>query len=307
MFNQFLVYYPDLVAKMSEVYMNSIKLTSFYNSIYLKGFQDTIEDTEGQRQDSFYNRWLKQMDRELDSELRSDTFTSLLARYVDSLVELRSVFRKAGFPVEYLDRMFDSYVHGMMVLSSIPRGYTLTPFDVVHVRGKSRLLHYRRGDETGRKPLLIVYAPINRFYIMDLTPEKSVVRELLSKGLDVYLLDWGYPTWEDDNLSLEDYITYVHDAILLIKEASKSSVSILGYCWGGIIALIYAALYSGDVKSLALMAAPVDFSKDHSILATWARAIDSDKIIDEFRHMDGQVLDLGFIMRNPPGMHLINT
>lgn len=300
MFNQFLLSYPDLVAKMSEVYMNSIKLISFYNSIYLKGFQDTIEDAEGQTQDSFYNRWLKQMDRELDSELRSDNFTSLLARYVDSLVELRSVFRKAGFPVEYLDRMFDSYVHSMMVFSSITRDYTLTPFDVVHVRGKCRLLHYRPSEKTGGKPLLIVYAPINRFHIMDLTPEKSVVRELLSKGLDVYLLDWGYPTGDDDNLSLEDYITYVHDAVLLIKEASKSSVSILGYCWGGIMALIYAALYSGDVKSLALMAAPVDFSKDHSILATWARAIDSDKIIDEFRHMDGQVLDLGFIMRNPP-------
>jgi polyhydroxyalkanoate synthase len=48
------------------------------------------------------------------------------------------------------------------------------------------------------------------------------------------------------------------------------------------------------------MAVPIDFSKDDTILATWSKAIDVDTMMDEFGHMDGQVLDLGFLMRNPP-------
>ncbi len=294
------VYHLELPARVSDVYINSAKLLSFYNSIYFKGFQDTVNDIEGAKQESVYNRWIKRLDTELDKKLKSEDFTSILASYVNSLVELRALYRKMGSPVEYMDRIFDGYVRSIMVFASVPRAFTPTPFDIVHVRGKSRLLHYRGSGKTDSKPLLIVYAPINRFHIMDLTPERSVVRELLSKGLDVYLLDWGYPTWDDDRLGIEDYISYIHDAVTTIKEASKSQVSMLGYCWGGILSLIYVVMYKENVKSLALMATPVDFSKDHTVPAAWAKAIDSDKIVDEFRHMDGQVLDLAFLMRNPP-------
>ena len=66
------------------------------------------------------------------------------------------------------------------------------------------------------------------------------------------------------------------------------------------IALIFTTLHIDAVQGLALMASPVDSSKDNSLLATWARAIDADNMIDEFGHMDGQILDLAFIMRNPP-------
>jgi polyhydroxyalkanoate synthase len=55
------------------------------------------------------------------------------------------------------------------------------------------------------------------------------------------------------------------------------------------------------------MAAPVDFNKHNTILANWVRVIDSDQIVDEFGHLDGQVLDIGFLMRNPPRYTLINT
>ena len=135
---------------------------------------------------------------------------------------------------------------------------------------------------------------------MDIRP-RSVVKSLLSKGLDVYLLDWGYPGWEDSSLSLTDYVNYVRDAIQDIKDKTGTNkVSILGYCWGGIIALIYSALNNENVRNLTLMAAPVDFSKDNTILANWARVIDSDQIVDEFRHLYGLVLNIGFLMRNPP-------
>jgi polyhydroxyalkanoate synthase len=143
--------------------------------------------------------------------------------------------------------------------------------------------------------------------------------------LDVYLLDLGYPTKEDDNLSLEDYVHYVKDAVQYIvrkdprpsrREENRKKISILGYCWGGILALIYTALGAttvrttttttnqnhkqNTVKSLALLATPIDFSKEDTILANWCREIDIDKMMKEFGNMNGQVIDLAFAMRNPP-------
>jgi polyhydroxyalkanoate synthase subunit PhaC len=157
-------------------------------------------------------------------------------------------------------------------------------------------------QQQGKQPLLIIYAPINTFHILDLNPQRSIVRDLLaSGGLDIYLLDWGYPDWNDNHLSLEEYLGYVADAVRMVKELSHvDKTSILGYCWGGIFSLIHAALYPEEIRNLVLMAVPIDFSKDEAILATWAKAIDVDSMMDEFGHMDGQVLDLGFLMRNPP-------
>lgn len=137
---------------------------------------------------------------------------------------------------------------------------------------------------------------------MDLNPRRSIVKDLLaSGGLDIYLLDWGYPDWSDNNLSLEDYLGYVADAVKVIKDQTHADkTSILGYCWGGIFALIHVALHPEKVRNLVPMAVPIDFSKDDTILTTWSKAIEVGSMMDEFGHMDGQVLDLGFLMRNPP-------
>jgi hypothetical protein len=127
--------------------------------------------------------------------------------------------RKAGYPVVFLDRMFDFYVRNHMVFSLIPKEYHLAPFDVAYGEGKTRLLHYRAPERTGstlvtdtsvskvegaakdasqiteKRPLLIIHAPINTFHILDLNPRRSVVRNLLASGdLDVYMLDWDTKT-----------------------------------------------------------------------------------------------------------------
>jgi polyhydroxyalkanoate synthase len=303
--------------------LHGLKLANMYNSIYLRAFQkaveeereDVIEATMGgggkgkispNVLESIYNRWLKNADDQLDAELKSEHFASLLSRYTQLLLEQRSFFRKAGYPVDYLDRLFDWYVRSHLVFSLIPKESHLSPFDVVYRKGKTRLLHYRGyGQETPaakKQPLLIIYAPINTFHILDLNPRRSVVRDLLaSGGLDIYLLDWGYPDWSDNRLSLEDYLGYVSDAVKVVQDQTKESkTTILGYCWGGIFALIHAVLNPENVRNLVLMAVPVDFSKDDTILAGWSKAIDVDNMMDEFGHMDGQVLNLGFLMRNPP-------
>jgi polyhydroxyalkanoate synthase len=298
------------IPKIIQAYVTGFQLNSIYSSIYFRTFQEAYNKRNGnittKSAETFYKEWLRLCDRNLDNELKSSSFTSLLAQYISTLVELRTNLRKEGYPVYYFGWLFDCFVRNIMVFASIEKDFDLSPFDTMSVRGKTRLLHYKSinkhtQDIEPAHPILMIYAPINRFHIMDISQERSVVKSLLSNGLDVYLLDWGYPGWEDSSLSLTDYVNYVRDAIQDIKDKTgKGKVSILGYCWGGIIALIYSALSNENVRNLTLMAAPVDFSKDNTILANWARVIDSDQIVDEFGHLDGQVLDIGFLMRNPP-------
>ena len=91
----------------------------------------------------------------------------------------------------------------------------LTPKEVVWQRGKAKLFHY---ESTRKKkypiPVLLVYAPILRPYILDLVPGNSFVEFLLREGFNVYLLDWGNAGPEDRHLSLEDWILdYMPEAV----------------------------------------------------------------------------------------------
>src|SRR5574341_1646809 len=291
---------PVIAAKASEAQFNAARLGTVYGFAYLRGFLGALYDTHQDGRD-MYTKWLSHVDSEFEAALRTEGFASILSDYVDSMIDLRRLFRDAGYPVDYMDSMFDTHVHNMMMFANLPDRFELTPSDVVLANGKTRLLHYKVDGHKKGAPLLLIYAPINRYHILDIEPEKSVVRRLSSGGLDTYLLDWGHPDLGDDNLSLKNYIDYLGAAVDFIKKSSGSEkVSILGYCCGGIMALIYSALHAGNVSRLALMAVPVDTDRDDSILAFWAKALDSNKIAAEFGHMDGQMLDLGFIMRNPP-------
>ncbi|MEP0824271.1 MAG: alpha/beta fold hydrolase [Nitrososphaera sp.] len=287
----------QLTLPFLDAYLHGIRLANAYYSVYLRSFERAVTEERNAMAEavtewgrgkgtgsynmvqSIYNKWLANVDKELEAELKSEHFTSLLARYTQLLLDQRSIFRKAGYPVDYMDRLFDWSVRSHLVFSLIPKESHLTPHDVVYRKGKVRLLHYRTHghEEPGAKkqPLLIIYAPINTFHILDLNPRRSVVRDLLSSGgLDIYLLDWGYPDWNDDHLSFDDYIGHVHDAVKVVKDQTKEDkVSILGYCWGGIFALVHAALNPEEVRNLVLMAVPVDFSKDDTILAKWSKVM----------------------------------
>ncbi|MEO9295540.1 MAG: alpha/beta fold hydrolase [Nitrososphaera sp.] len=298
---------------MFELYVKSIKVNQFYADLFARTFRQAVDivsqqEKAGMKDNSLYEVWLKLTDAELEKDLRAEPFLTMISDLTKAGVDLRRRMREAGLPVLFLDWLFDTYVRSFMVSASMPKDYDFTAFEIVWVKDKTRLLHYRatpdgRYDKsTSKPPLLVVYAPINKFHIMDISPDRSVVRNLLSHGIDVYLLDWGFPEWSDSEMSLGDYVRHIESAVEAIKkESGHEKISILGYCWGGIISLIYSALNDNkNVKKLILMAQPVDFSKDKTILATWARAVDVDKMMDEFGHMDGAVLDIGFLMRNPP-------
>ena len=88
----------------------------------------------------------------------------------------------------------------------------VTPHQVVQEIDKTRLLHYKPLIETKyRTPLLISYALINRYHILDIHPQKSWVKNLLEQGFEVYLLDWGTPTSMDkylDSFSIFSFLLF---------------------------------------------------------------------------------------------------
>src|SRR5690606_30719252 len=122
---------------------------------------------------------------------------------------------------------------------------------------------------TARVPLLIAYALVNRPYMVDLQHDKSLVRQLLARGQDVYIIDWGYPDRSDRFLALEDYIErFLGGAVDHLRAAhGVDAVNLLGICQGGAFSLTYAALHPGRVRNLITMVTPVDFHTPDNMLS----------------------------------------
>jgi polyhydroxyalkanoate synthase len=143
--------------------------------------------------------------------------------------------------------------------------------------GKATLHRYRSIAKPAKTaPLLIVYALVNRPYMMDLQPDRSLIRGLLELGIDVYLLDWGYPDGADRFITLADYIEeLLHGAVEEILHAQNlDRLNLLGVCQGGVLSLCYGALHPERVRNLITMVTPVDFHTPADLLSKWARKID---------------------------------
>lgn len=154
---------------------------------------------------------------------------------------------------------------------------------------------------TTTAPLLIVYAFINRHYILDLLPEVSVVRNLLQQGFDIYATDWGTPSAYDETLTLGHFVNrYMDKSIDFIRETTKSDkVSLLGYCWGGDLVLMYAALHPEKVKNIITLATPGDYSVDNTLLSHWTRSTKVDAVLNAFGNIPSVFLNAAFALRNP--------
>src|ERR687890_286234 len=108
---------------------------------------------------------------------------------------------------EEIDTFFDRYRAGMRVVTEGASANTgQTPHEVVWTKNKAKLYHYEPSAEKKYPvPILMIYALINRPYILDLIPGNSFVEYLVGEGFDVYLLDWGVPGDEDKEMSFEHY------------------------------------------------------------------------------------------------------
>jgi len=280
-----------------------MRLNSEYGATYLDSLKQSIEQNkENFDPKSFYESLANNIDDNLNRELRSKRFTSILSEYVNSLIDYRETQKRISIPVQYYDEALYQIKKTLFHLSSdidLECSSTATPSKVVFKKGKIELLHYFT-DKQDAIPLILVYAPINRFNLMDIKPDRSIVKNLTSQGFDVYVIHWGYAGKQDDGLTLDDYENYLDEAISIICQTHmRQKIPIIGYCWGGLLSVVYSALYGEKVESLTLMATPIDFSKEESILSVWSKDLDMDKIVGEFGHLDPLMLDTAFVMRNP--------
>lgn len=143
-----------------------------------------------------------------------------------------------------------------------------TPFEIVHESELLRLRHYRARGRGHRIPLVLVYALIKRPFILDLLPGRSVVESLTRGGFEVYLTDWIPPRRADSWRGFDDYINCeLHDAVRAVqRRCATGQVNMLGYCFGGVLSLMWTALYPDTVNKLVTLATPVDASIPRSPL-----------------------------------------
>jgi polyhydroxyalkanoate synthase len=157
------------------------------------------------------------------------------------------------------------------------------------------------GKPTAKVPLLICYALVNRPYMVDLQSDKSIVRNLLARGEDVYIVDWGYPDRSDRFLVLEDYIErFLGGAVDHLREAhGLDAINLLGICQGGVFSLCYAALHPDKVRNLITMVTPVDFHTDDNMLSNWVRELDADLFVDTLGNVPADMMNLCYLTLKP--------
>ena len=179
-----------------------------------------------------------------------------------------------------------------------------TPKDILHTRGTMKLYHYRPlSPEVYRVPILIVMSLVSRPYILDLAKGQSFVEYLLLQGFDVYQIDWGVPRREHKHLRLDDYVTdFIPECVAVVDEdAGEPDVSIIGYCLGGFLAALYAALYpDGPLKNLVCFTTPVN-SDGMSLYRTWTDPahFDLDRLIDSLGNIPSELMDASIQMLRP--------
>jgi polyhydroxyalkanoate synthase len=151
--------------------------------------------------------------------------------------------------------------------------------------------------------VLLVPSLINRHYVMDLLPGKSLAEDLVKAGHDVYCLDWGTPGDEDRHLTFDDVCDrYLGRAIRKVAKASpRGKTHVLGYCLGGTLATIHAAVHQEHVASLLVLAAPVGFSGEVGLLETWTRLpnFKVGDIVEAFGNVPWQLMQSAFTMLRP--------
>ncbi len=180
----------------------------------------------------------------------------------------------------------------------------LTPKDLIYDKGTLQLYHYRPiADEIYRVPIIIVMATTNKGYLFDLLPGQSMVEFLLKNGYDVYMIDWNPPTSKEKHLGLADYTQdFIPSCIEKVQaETGETDVSILGYCMGGVLSVMYAATHTdGPLKNLVCLTTPINWH-EMGLMTHWndERYFDVDRLVDTLGVIPGDFIGSSFEMLRP--------
>jgi polyhydroxyalkanoate synthase len=238
---------------------------------------------------------------------RTSHFFKTSAAFVNNAVQRRT--NKA----RYLQS--DKSTHDVILRDGLMsvRHYKPLPQGEILIDGKPVTVRKRRFAE----PIVLV-PPLGVFaWIFDLMADRSLVKYFLAHGFDVYLIDWGAPGPEDQDISLENYvIDWFPKAMTSIREHSgQEKVSLMGYCMGGLLALLYLAAHRDrGVSNIVTIASPVDMYKmgfagpiyKAMRRPIWAIGkVTGIKITEMERrrfHVPGKRLSVMFKMTNPVGV-----
>ena len=178
-----------------------------------------------------------------------------------------------------------------------------TPKDVIWRRDRAELWRYRGGEVRHSPPVVIVHSLVSRSYVLDLQPGNSAIGHMLEAGLDVLLLDWGEPGPADAANTLETYVDdYLPDAVAAACEVTGSEeVTLLGYCFGGVLSLLAAARHPElPLRNLVLMATPVDFARMGRMTALVQEGrLDAEDLVDATGNVPAAAVDRAFRLLKP--------
>ena len=139
-------------------------------------------------------------------------------------------------------------------------------YDVVFEIDKVRLFHYHNeiGVNPDIPPIVICYGLFGRQSMIDLQEDRSLVRNLLAAGIDVYVVDWGNPTRADQFLNFDDYVDLYLGSCLetVVQKNGGKPANVFGICEGGTFAAMLAATRPELFAGLALAITPIDFHGD---------------------------------------------
>jgi polyhydroxyalkanoate synthase len=210
-------------------------------------------------------------------------------------------------PVNDIEGTLKKFKMGMRIILDGAKAETgQTPKEVIWTKNKAQLYHYVSPVEKRFPvPILLVYALINRPYVLDLMPGNSLVEYLVGKGFDVYMLDWGTAGDEDKDLTFENYVLdYIARAVKkVLKTSHADELTLFGFCMGGTMSAMYAALFPGKhLKNLVLLTAPIDFTTEHMGLYgvfTNEKYFDPDLLAEIYGVVPGELVDTGNRMVRP--------
>ncbi|MBF0411488.1 MAG: class III poly(R)-hydroxyalkanoic acid synthase subunit PhaC [Desulfamplus sp.] len=189
-----------------------------------------------------------------------------------------------------------------VLLSELNTELAQTPYDIVYQEDRVKLKHYKAIKQTEYKtPLLVVYALINRETMLDLQPGRSVVERFLESGIDLYMIDWGYPTRKDRFLDFDDHINgYMDNIVDFIRERNNvPKVNLMGICMGGAFSVIYSALHPEKIRNLITTVTPTSFDTNKGLLHLWMRYLNVDSVVNTYGNLSADMMNFGFLLLNP--------
>jgi len=200
-------------------------------------------------------------------------------------------------------KMQRKLVAGMKTLRELDDvSYGTTDKEAVYREDKMVVYRFKGAQRpTAKVPILIVYALVNRPYMVDLQSDRSLVANLLAQGEDVYLIDWGYPDRADRWLTLDDYINgYIARSVdAVARHAEVGQINVLGICQGGAFSLCFAAMHPEKVKNLITMVTPVDFHTPDNMLSQWTQNMDADLFVDTLGNVPADLMNWCYLTLKP--------